>query len=131
MLKPPRDLADGAHPLAQPVEHTPYARKILGPDKLLLPQQTVLFDTPRARSGTGPSGRANCLRQAKAYVAGPSERSTDNLVRRGSPATIAGGRKELFDPGADHALISPATTTLESIVDVLATLAPAVTEVSR
>jgi len=145
MLELSRDLADGAHPFAQPVEHVPYARAILGPGKLLIPQQTVLAGTRAdAREYVRHLIAQNRQYRIQAYLngwkrlgytaadlAGPSDRFTDNLVLWGSPATIAGRLSELLDAGADHVLISPAATTLESIMDTLETLAPAVTEVTR
>ncbi|GAA4544755.1 TIGR03620 family F420-dependent LLM class oxidoreductase [Amycolatopsis samaneae] len=145
MLELAREFTDGAHPFAQPVEHTPYAREILGQDKLLIPQQTVLI-------GTREDAREHVLRLAeqirannvKGYLdgwkrlgytdadfTGPSDRFTDGMVLWGTPKTIAGRLAELLDAGADHVLLSPATETLESIVDVLAELAPAVTAVAR
>jgi probable F420-dependent oxidoreductase len=53
MLGLARDASDGAHPFAQPFEHTPYAREILGPDKLLIPTHSVLLgDREQARANT-------------------------------------------------------------------------------
>ncbi|OXM63769.1 TIGR03620 family F420-dependent LLM class oxidoreductase [Amycolatopsis vastitatis] len=140
MLELSRDHADGAHPFAQPVSHTPYAREILGPDKLLIPQQTVLL-------GSREDARASVRRrvaqsreyQVTAYlagwkrlgytetdIAGPSDRFVDDLVIWGDAATIAKRVGEVLDAGADHVLLTPSATSFESTVDILAELAPEV-----
>lgn len=51
MLALARDMAGGAHPYNVPPEHTALAREILGPDRLLAPDQKVIFETdpPAAR----------------------------------------------------------------------------------
>ncbi|MFD9888825.1 TIGR03620 family F420-dependent LLM class oxidoreductase [Amycolatopsis sp. NPDC059027] len=145
MLELSRDHADGAHPFAQPVEHTPYAREILGPDKLLIPQQTVLLGTredarEHVRRTVGQIRDHNVkgylngwkrLGYTDAEISGPSDRFVDSLVLWGDGKTIAGRLRELLDAGADHVLLTPAAATLESIVDALTELAPAVLEVSR
>jgi probable F420-dependent oxidoreductase len=140
MLELARDHADGAHPFAQPVTHTPYAREILGPDKLLIPEQTVVL-------GSREDARAHVRRtvaqlrenQVKAYLAGwrrlgytpadidgPSDRFVDDLVLWGDAGTIAKRLTELLDAGADHVLLTPWAPSFESTVDILAELAPAV-----
>ncbi|HEY3479310.1 MAG TPA: LLM class F420-dependent oxidoreductase, partial [Streptomyces sp.] len=140
MLELARDGADGAHPFAQPVSHTPYARGILGPDKLLIPQQTVLLGGREdARAHVRHSVAQAREFQVKVYIAGwkrlgyteaditgPSDRFVDDLVLWGDAATIAKRVAEVLDAGADHVLLTPAATTFESTVDLLAELAPAV-----
>lgn len=140
MLALSRDHADGAHPFAQPVSHTPYAREILGPDKLLIPQQTVLL-------GSREDARASVRRRVaqsreyrvEVYIAGwkrlgytdsdidgPSDRFVDDLVLWGDAKTIAKRLDEVLDAGADHVLLTPSAQTFESTVDILTELAPAV-----
>ncbi len=140
MLELARDHADGAHPFAQPVSHTPYAREILGPDKLLIPHQTVL---PGSREDARASVRRSVAQsrefQVKAYLAGwkrlgyteadidgPSDRFVDDLVLWGDAQTIAKRVREVLDAGADHVLLTPSATSFESTVDTLVQLAPAV-----
>jgi probable F420-dependent oxidoreductase len=140
MLELARDHADGAHPFAQPVSHTPYAREILGPDKLLIPQQTVL---PGSREDARASVRRSVAmlraHDVKAYLAGwkrlgytaadidgPSDRFVDDLILWGDAGTIAKRLDELLEAGADHVLLTPSATSFESTVDILAELAPAV-----
>ncbi|MDT7803998.1 MAG: hypothetical protein QOI78_7431 [Actinomycetota bacterium] len=140
MLELSRDHADGAHPFAQPVSHTPYAREILGPDKLLIPQQTVLLGTREdARESVRKRVALSREHHVEAYLAGwkrlgytdadingPSDRFVDDLVLWGDAGTIAKRLDELIDAGADHVLLTPSAPTFESTVDILAELAPAV-----
>ncbi len=140
MLELSRDRADGAHPFAQPVSHTPYAREILGPDKLLIPQQTVLLGSredaresvrrrvaqSREYSVTVYLAGWKRLGYTEADIAGPSDRFVDDLVLWGDGGTIAKRLDELLDAGADHVLLTPSTASFESTVDLLLELAPAV-----
>ncbi|MDS0138212.1 MULTISPECIES: TIGR03620 family F420-dependent LLM class oxidoreductase [unclassified Amycolatopsis] len=141
MLELVRDHADGAHPFAQPVSHTPYAREILGPDKLLIPQQTVLLGTredaresvrhrvaqSREYSVTVYLAGWKRLGYTEADIAGPSDRFVDDLVLWGDATTIAKRLGELLDAGADHVLLTPAAPSFESTVEILLDLAVAVT----
>lgn len=139
MLALARDHADGAHPFAQPVSHTPYAREILGPDKLLIPQQTVLLGSredaresmrrvaqSREYSVTVYLAGWKRLGYTEADIAGPSDRFVDDLVLWGDATTIAKRLGELLDAGADHVLLTPSAATFESTVDALVELAPEV-----
>ena len=141
MLELSRDHADGAHPFAQPVSHTPYAREILGPDKLLIPQQTVLLGSreearesvrhrvaqSRKYSVTVYLAGWKRLGYTDADITGPSDRFVDDLVLWGDGATIAKRLGEVLDAGADHVLLTPAAPTFESTVETLLELAPDVT----
>ncbi|WP_328607209.1 TIGR03620 family F420-dependent LLM class oxidoreductase [Amycolatopsis sp. NBC_00345] len=145
MLALARDHADGAHPFAQTVGHTPYAREILGPDKLLIPQQTVLLGSrEEARASVRRSVALSHEHNVKAYIAGwkrlgftdsdingPSDRFVDDYLIWGNAKTIAKRLGELLDAGADHVLVTPSAGSFESIVDDLAELAPALAEVTR
>jgi probable F420-dependent oxidoreductase len=140
MLELSRDHADGAHPFSQPVSHTPYAREILGPDKLLIPQQTVLLGgRENAREFVRHHVAMLLEHDVKAYHAGwkrlgytdadinePADRFVDDLVIWGDAQTIAKRLDEVLDAGADHVLLTPSAPTFESTVDLLAELAPAV-----
>ncbi|MEV7038605.1 TIGR03620 family F420-dependent LLM class oxidoreductase [Amycolatopsis sp. NPDC051061] len=140
MLELSRAGADGAHPFAQPVSHTPYAREILGPDKLLIPQQTVLLGSredaresvrrrvaqSREYSVTVYLAGWKTLGYTEADIAGPSDRFVDDLVLWGDGGTIAKRLDELLDAGADHVLLTPSAESFESTVDLLVELAPAV-----
>jgi probable F420-dependent oxidoreductase len=50
MLELTRDRTDGTHPFSSPVAHTAFAREVLGPDKLVIPHQTVLLEPDPARA---------------------------------------------------------------------------------
>jgi probable F420-dependent oxidoreductase len=50
MLELARDNADGAHPYFVPPEHTPEARRVLGPGKLLIPEQAVVLNNDAAEA---------------------------------------------------------------------------------
>ena len=50
MLELARDRAHGAHPYLVTPEHTEQARAILGPDRLLAPEQKVLLETDPTRA---------------------------------------------------------------------------------
>lgn len=141
MLELARDHADGAHPFAQPVSHTPYAREILGPDKLLIPQQTVLLGTredaresvrrrvaqSREYSVTVYLAGWRRLGYTEADIAGPSDAFVDDLVLWGDAATIGKRVAEVLDAGADHVLLTPSAPAFEATLDALVELAPAVT----
>jgi hypothetical protein len=57
------ELADGAHPCFVPVEHTPFARRHLGPEPFLLVEQTGALTTDPAQ------GRQTGRAFAKTYLA--------------------------------------------------------------
>ncbi|ANN15803.1 LLM class F420-dependent oxidoreductase [Amycolatopsis orientalis] len=145
MLELARDLTDGAHPFAQPFEHTPYSREILGPDKLLVPTHSVLLgDREQARASV-----ANDIALMKRYdvphyfkgwkrlgyteadIDGVSDRLVDGLVAWGDEEKIARRIKELVDAGADTVLVSPVGHELDVLVKQLERLAPALTAVTR
>jgi probable F420-dependent oxidoreductase len=145
MLELSREHADGAHPFAQPLEHTPYAREILGPDKLLIPHQTVLLGT-RQDARAHVRRTQEMLRQheiphytnswkrlgyTNSDLGDASDRFVDGLIAWGDEEKIARRVTDLLEAGADHVLITPAATSLESTVDALARLAPALAEVRR
>jgi probable F420-dependent oxidoreductase len=48
MLELAAQRADGAHPYFVPVEHTPFARRHLGPDAALIPEVTAVLTTDRS-----------------------------------------------------------------------------------
>ena len=67
--------ADGAHTYLVPPEHTATARRILGPGKLLVPEQAVVLDSDKARA------RDIARRHVRRYL--PLSNYTDNLRRLG------------------------------------------------
>ncbi len=149
MLALAAELADGAHPFAAPVETTALARRILGPDKLLVPAQLVILDPNPARAkDTARAYRANVLARAKALggalpydrnllrlgyteeeVFGVSDRVVDATIAYGDETAIARRLREHLDAGADHVLVNVHAPGLPAVTDVLDRLAPAVREI--
>jgi probable F420-dependent oxidoreductase len=78
----------GAHPYFVPVEHTVEARGILGHDRLLAPEQAVVF--AKTREAARPTGDI----YMRTYLALPNYRN--NLVRLGWSGD------ELTPPGSDR-----------------------------
>jgi probable F420-dependent oxidoreductase len=150
MLALATERADGAHPYAAPVETTARAREILGPDKLLVPEQLVIFDTDPARAREAARAyRAQALTLFKA-MGGPqaspynrnllrlgfteeevsevNDRVIDATIAHGDETAVARRLREHLDAGADHVLVNVVAPDLRSIVDTLERLAPAVSE---
>ncbi len=111
--------ADGAHPYLVAPSHTGEARRILGPGKLLCPEQTVLAETDPARArriGRAWLGRYlemvnyrnNLLRlglAASDFAGGGSDRLADAVIAWGDAATIRRRVDEHWAAGADHVCI--------------------------
>jgi probable F420-dependent oxidoreductase len=91
MLELAAERTDGAHPYFVPVEHTPYARKRLGPDPFLVVEQTAVLTSDPAE------GRRIGRAFAKGYLALPNY--ANNLRRLGwDDADLAGdGSDRLID----------------------------------
>lgn len=139
MLALSRDHAHGAHPYFVPTAHTRMAREILGPDKLLIPEQAV------ALAGGADEGRriarahmemylrlpnyVNSLRHLgysdKDLAEGGSDRLVDDIVAWGDADAVAARVREHLDGGADHVLLQP-LGDLDAAIRQLEVLAPAV-----
>lgn len=136
---------DGSIPFGMPAAHTAASRELIGPDKLLIVGQQVVFDTDRTRA-------RDTARQLKAgmYKANPSSQYFTNLTRFGFSeddiasvsdavvdATIAHGDesaiaerlREQFDAGADHVVLFLAADGLTAAGDTLERLADALLSV--
>jgi probable F420-dependent oxidoreductase len=123
MLELAAERADGAHPYFVPVSHTELARRIMGPGKLLCPEQAVVMDPdPRsarevARRHTGaylrlPNYRQNLLRLGFSEAdceGGGSDRLVDAIVAHGSAEVVAQRLREHLQAGADHVAIQVLT----------------------
>jgi hypothetical protein len=116
-----------------PLAHTEFARKILGPGKLLVPHQTVRLDPDpirardRAREGVRAVMGVPAYARALQRFGYPDDgdRLIDAVVAWGDEDRIARRVREQHDAGADHVLVSPVGSDLTSIVDQLERLAPA------
>jgi probable F420-dependent oxidoreductase len=135
MLDLAAESADGAHPYFVPVAHTADARDRLGPDPLLIPEQSVLVD-PTEESLADYRRRLSIGAQIPHYRAGLkrfgltdddldqlTDKFFDAVAVAGTPEHVAARIIDHLDAGADHVLVS-AFGDLESIVDQLERLAP-------
>ncbi len=110
----------GAHPYFVPVEHTVEGRGILGPDRLLAPEQAVVFaKTREAARPTGdiymrtylalPNYRNNLVRLGWSddeLTPPGSDRLFDAIVVWGDDQEIARKVRRHHDAGADHVALS-------------------------
>lgn len=135
MLALAGDIADGALPAGLPAEYTEQARRVLGPDKLLVVGLSVVVDSDAARASvssslTNPSF-ANAV-SALGYSTDASEidgRLVDAVVGHGDPEAIAEKVREHRAAGADHVIVMVPGGDFPGGVDLLQTLAPALTAV--
>jgi probable F420-dependent oxidoreductase len=121
MLELSRDRTLGAHPYFTPPEHTAYARRVLGPQPLLIPELAAAL-------APGAEGAAAARAYAKLYLGLPNY--TNNLKRFGftdadiarpggdrlmsavvpnGPAAIATRLREHLAAGADHVVVQLVT----------------------
>jgi probable F420-dependent oxidoreductase len=119
MLELAKERAGGAHPYFVPVEHTAYAREVLGPGPLLATEVAVVLE----------SDRAAALQRAREYAAiylplpnyannlrrfgftdddiegGGSDRLIEAVIPWGDAATVAERVRAHLDAGADHVCV--------------------------
>ena len=142
------EIADGAHPFAMPVANTAIARGILGPDKLLIPEQAIAFDPDPAKArDAAHEYRKFTTKAARDFGVDPlrmpyarnllrlgyteqdilesSDRLIDDTIAHGDETVIAERVRAHLDAGADHVLVNPLGAGLPAMVDQLAALAPA------
>ena len=142
MLRLVGELADGSHPYNVTPEHTAQAREILGPGKLLCPEQMVLLETdPAAARAAGrkvlatylplPNYRNNLIRLGFAgddFENGGSDRLIDGIIAWGDEAAIRRRIQAHWDAGADHVCVQavPADGNYQSPIPtkILELLAP-------
>jgi len=123
MLELSRDRTRGAHPYLVTVEHTRRARELLGPDRLLAPEQAVVLETDPARA------RAIARQHLAVYLRAPnytnswlrlgftpddladggSDRLVDGLVAWGDAGAIRDRVDQHHEAGADHVCIQVVT----------------------
>jgi probable F420-dependent oxidoreductase len=115
----------GAHPYFVPVEHTVYARALLGPAPLLAPEVAVVLETDPV------AARALAREYARTYLGlpnytqnlrtfgfgdqdidgGGSDRLIDAVIPWGDASTIADRILEHHDAGADHVCLQVISAT--------------------
>jgi probable F420-dependent oxidoreductase len=119
MLELSRERADGAHPYNVNPEHTAQAREILGADRYLCPEQTVVLETNPAKAReigraflafylTLPNYANNFLRlgfQEADFKDGGSDRLIDAIVAWGDLNAIRNRIRAHQSAGADHVCI--------------------------
>jgi probable F420-dependent oxidoreductase len=119
MLALGRDRANGAHPYNTTPQHTRWAREILGPERLLVPEQAVLLvDEPmRARAIARAKLKGNWslpnyansfkrLGFSDADLAGDgSDALVDALVAWGTLDQVLDRIQEHLDAGADQVAV--------------------------
>jgi probable F420-dependent oxidoreductase len=142
MLALAAELADGAHPYNVPPQHTAEARRLLGPNKLLCPEQMVVLETNPSEARLIARAALSRYLQLENYVnnwrrlgfgdndlgGGGSDRFLDANVAWGDEAAIRARIQEHWDAGADHVCIQPIRMEdSQQILDerVLELLAPA------
>jgi probable F420-dependent oxidoreductase len=142
MLDLARDRAGGAHPYFVPPEHTEAARVILGPGRLLAPEQTVVLETDPSEARrlargfcTNYLGLPNYVNNLRALgytdddLRPPgSDRLVDAIVAWGDEEAIATRVQAHLDAGADHVCIQVLTGDYATVpTEAWRTLAPALT----
>lgn len=116
MLALAGERADGAHTYFVPPDHTAVAREILGPDRLLVPEQVcVLSDDPTVAREIARRHTTSYLRlsnytsnlqrfgfEPEEFTDGGNDRLVDTICVWGSVDAIAARVKAHLDAGADH-----------------------------
>ncbi len=120
VLRLAADMTAGALPYLVPPEHTRLAREILGPDRLLAPEQKAVLDTDLARARALGSKRvrnpylglhnytSNLRRLGftdEDLAGGGSDRLIDTLVAHGSAGQVAAQLRQHLAAGADHVCV--------------------------
>jgi probable F420-dependent oxidoreductase len=144
MLRLSRDQTLGAHPYFTTPEHTAFARSVLGPSPLLVPEQAVSLarDTTEGLA----AGRAYCQRYLRLpnytrnlerfgygradFADGGSDRLISAITPSGASAALDRVREHL-DAGADHVVIQPLGVDGGFAAGAVDELAAAVTELMK
>lgn len=129
MLELAAERADGAHPYNVTPEHTAQARKILGPNPMLCPEQAVILETDASKAREIgrkflevylklPNYRNNLVRLGFSEVEcnnGGSDRLVDALIAWGDVNLIRDRVRAHHDAGADHVCIQVLSGVPKSI----------------
>lgn len=139
MLELSAQLTDGAHPYNVTPEHTARARAVLGPGKLLCPEQKVLLESNASVArAIGrkymsfyfglPNYTKNWLRLGfsdRDFEGGGSDRLIDAMIAWGDESAIRARIQAHWDAGADHVCVQSvprpdAPSQGEKILELLA-----------
>jgi len=119
MLRLARDQALGSHPYFTTPEHTRFAREVLGPEPLLVPEVAVTLASDDAALASARDYAAryvrlpNYTRNLERFGFGPTDFAgggSDRLISAVIPAGTAGvvgAVREHLAAGADHVVIQP------------------------
>jgi probable F420-dependent oxidoreductase len=124
-LQAARDIAAGALPYLVPLAHTADARAILGPDRLLIPEQKVFLTTDPAQARTvGRRAVANYLvlpnylnnlrrygLTDEDFADGGSDRLIDTVVVWGDAEAVRKGIDAHLEAGADQVAVQALTAS--------------------
>jgi len=124
-LQTARDIAAGALPYLVPLAHTADARAILGPDRLLIPEQKVFLTTDPAEARTvGRRAVANYLvlpnylnnlrrygLTDEDFADGGSDRLIDTVVVWGDAEAVRKGIDAHLEAGADQVAVQALTAS--------------------
>jgi probable F420-dependent oxidoreductase len=142
VLRLAAERAAGAHPYFTTPGHTREARAVLGPDRLLAPEQKVVLeaDPDVARELARPVlsmylGLQNYVNNFRRmgftdadFADGGSDRLVDALIAHGDAATVARRIVEHLDAGADHVavqlLTAPGADPLDGYTQLAGVLTP-------
>jgi probable F420-dependent oxidoreductase len=119
MLELAKARAAGAHPYFVPVEHTAYAREVLGPGPLLATEVAVVLETDRAAALQRAREYASIYLPLPNYTnnlrrfgftdddieGGGSDRLIEAVIPWGDAATVAERLRAHLDAGADHVCV--------------------------
>lgn len=145
MLKLAAERTEGAHTYFVTPEHTVEARLVLGPERLLCPEQAVYLESdPEKAREVGrryaatyvrlPNYQANLRRlgfEDDDFAEGGSDRLVDAIVAWGDLDQIASRVRAHFDAGADHVCVQVLHAERRAVpVEGWQELAPALTEVA-
>jgi probable F420-dependent oxidoreductase len=140
MLAMAAERADGAHPYNVPPEHTARAREIIGPEKLLAPEQAVLLETDPVEARRIARGHVAIYLDLPNYMNnlrrfgitdddianGGSDRLVDTLVAWGDVDAVRARVQAHLDAGADHVAVQVLTPERGTLpLDEWRKLAPA------
>ncbi|MDB5724330.1 MAG: class F420-dependent oxidoreductase [Novosphingobium sp.] len=122
MIELSRDRTAGAHPYLVTPEHTAQARAVLGPDRLLAPEQAVILESDPAKARELARGALATYQKLPNYrnswqrlgfseqeIDAVSDRLVDALFAWGSAEAIKERVDQHFAAGADHVCVQVIT----------------------
>jgi len=139
MLELARERTAGAHPYFVTPAHTLRAREILGPGRLLAPEQAIVLETDSTRAREIAREHmaiylmlpnyVNNLRELgytdADFAQGGSDELVDAIVAWGDEEAVAGRVREHLDAGADHVAVQACSADPAVSLAQLERIAPA------